>query len=471
MNVAEFCRLMTDHENILTYKGIDFLAARVWDKMSTEWIENFNTSTVEELISFANSSHNEFERRFPASLKELKSTLRKIEYSRKFIQSPTELWEKWTGRKPSAVMQTEFQTITSNGCLRKKIKLKKQHEIDRIIELISQVQTFMDDCSGSQNTVDSVIDIGAGVGHLSRMISLVNKLAVMAVEGNHQFTLLANNLDEKLLQDSNINLASTPLRFTSFVTEEMASKVDDFASNSAIIVGLHCCGDFSSTVLKVFLKSRKARALVLFGCCYHKEFQCFHFLRPDNKEDAQSLEDPQLQTSTVFPLSRKWEGCELSYNLREIACHNNENMASRFDKTNADISRYARAHLEKWIWEVSDSASDRNIGMCSVKCVANETTFEEYIKKALAKRGSHLLDKVLERIPESELSRLVSSFKSSQFDSFDVLRLMFAPAIESAIIDDRISFLQENGVNAECIPLFDPTISPRNLAIIAYKDC
>ncbi|KAF1770592.1 hypothetical protein GCK72_002411 [Caenorhabditis remanei] len=424
----------------------------------------------EELISFANSTHKELECRFPDSLKELKSNLKRLEYSRKFVQSPDKLWEKWTGRKPAASLQTEFRTITSNELLRKKIKLKKQHEIDRIIELISQIQTFMDHESGSQNTIDSVIDFGAGVGHLSRMISLVNKLAVMAVEGNHQFTLSAHNLDEKLLQDSNINLTTTPMRFTSFVTEEMATKVDDFAQNSAIIVGLHCCGDFSSTILKVFLKSRKARALVLFGCCYHKEFQCFHFLNPDNK-DAQTLNDTKLQTSTVFPLSRKWKGCDLSYNHREIACHNNENMASRFGKTSADSSRYARAHLEKWIWEVSDSPSDRNIGMCSVKCVDNKTTFEEYIRKALAKRGNHLLEKVLRIIPKSELSSFVSSFKSSQFDSFDVLRLMFAPAIESAIIDDRISFLQENGVNAQCIPLFDPTISPRNLAIIAYKHC
>lgn len=96
----------------------------------------------------------------------------------------------------------------------------------------------------------------------------------------------------------------------------------------------------------------------------------------------------------MFPLSQKWAGCELSYAAREMACHSNENIAERFP--NVDISRYARAHLEKWIWKVTEDPEDRNIGMCSVKCEEGKTTFEEYIRKAMAKRGSHLVEKVLE---------------------------------------------------------------------------
>lgn len=139
----------------------------------------------------------------------------------------------------------------------------------------------------------------------------------MAVEGNQQvrqnhkylninpkknsfqFTLAANSLDEKLLLDSakigsrieNFNVKSTPIRYTNFVTEDLALKIDDFAVNSAILVGLHCCGDFSSTILKVFQKSEKSKALVLFGCCYHKEFQCFHFLRPENNENEREISE------------------------------------------------------------------------------------------------------------------------------------------------------------------------------------
>uniref|UniRef100_A0A1I7T8S2 DEAD_2 domain-containing protein n=1 Tax=Caenorhabditis tropicalis TaxID=1561998 RepID=A0A1I7T8S2_9PELO len=173
--------------------------------------------------------------------------------------------------------------------------------------------------------------------------------------------------------------------------------------------------------------------------------------------------------STVFPLSRKWNDCELSYLHRETACHSNENLHMRFREENIDISRYGRAHLEKWIRKVSKSPDDHNIGLCSVKCVEGQTTFEEYIRKAMQKRGSHLMNKILEIIPKEELSMHVSSLRSSEFDYFDVLRLMFAPAIESVIIDDRLEFLRENGFEAKCVPLFEPSISPRNLAIVAYK--
>ena len=188
------------------------------------------------------------------------------------------------------------------------------------------------------------------------------------------------------------------MRFTSFVTEEMATKVDDFAQNSAIIVGLHCCGDFSSTILKVFLKSRKARALVLFGCCYHKEFQSFHFLNPDNK-DAQTLnvreyikrntqwlffpgyKTPNFHSFSVkSKMERMWFELQSSRNrlsqqwkhgqsVRQNCklCNSKEKLSTIHCLQSADSSRYARAHLEKWIWEVSDSPSDRNIGMCSVR--------------------------------------------------------------------------------------------------------
>ncbi|PIC51663.1 hypothetical protein B9Z55_002086 [Caenorhabditis nigoni] len=462
MNVAEFCQLITKYKNILDSKSVEFYARRSWDNVDLEWQEFLEEQPVHHLITFANLEGVDFEK-IPESLLDLRTQLRRFEYTRKCVRDPLQLWETWTDAIRSTNLQANFPVITSStGLLRKKMKAKKQHEIDRIIELISQMQLF------ANGIVDSLIDIGAGVGHLSRMVSIHNKLAVMAVEGNHQFTISANGLDEKLVKASAVSQSTMsfherPIRYTDFVTEEMALKVDDFTSNSAILVGLHCCGDFSSTVLKVFLNSQKARFLVLLGCCYHKEFQCFNFFEPDDTQEVSTK-----SKSTVFPLSRKWEGCELSYSSREAACHNNENMDKRFCE-NTDISRYARARLENWIWEISDSPEDRNIGMCSVKCVENETTFDEYIQKAMAKRGSHLLDDVLKVIPKSELSAYVSSFKCSKFDSYDVLRLMFAPAIESAILDDRIAFLQENGIHAECVPLFEPTISSRNLAIVAYK--
>ncbi|CAI2301282.1 unnamed protein product [Caenorhabditis sp. 36 PRJEB53466] len=449
-------------------RSTEHFATNTFEKLDESWKEYLENSTIEDVVALLNSDVASEE--VPESLKSLKLGLKSLEYNRKCIRNPRELWQKWTRSDARDGLESEFRVVaSSNGVIRKRIKAKKQHEIDRIVELIAQIQTFHDDKS---QPIDSLVDIGAGVGHLSRMIALHNKLSVMAVEGNQQFTVAASSLDEKLVEDSrrignadlNLNLDNSPLRFTSFVTEELAAKIDEFAENRAILVGLHCCGDFSSTILKVFRKSRRAKALVLLGCCYHKQFECFHFLHPKTENG----EAPQLSKSSVFPLSQKWAGLELGYVAREIACHNNENVAARLG--NVDLSRYARAHLEKWIWEITDDPDDRNMGMCSVKCEQGKTTFEEYIRKALSKRGNHLLERVLKKVPESELSACVSSLRCPLFDACEILRLLFAPAVESAILDDRVEFLREKGMNAEVVALFEPTVSPRNLAIVAYKD-
>uniref|UniRef100_A0A8R1EF23 Methyltranfer_dom domain-containing protein n=1 Tax=Caenorhabditis japonica TaxID=281687 RepID=A0A8R1EF23_CAEJA len=354
MNRGEFLTILEEYGNVTSTRSIEHFALGTPKSLDGSWKDYLENSSLEEVIALI--TDDKIGASVPDSLKSLKFRLKALEYSRKCVRTPVELWNGWTGENREYGLDSKFKLITStNGLIRKRIKAKKQHEIDRIVELISQIQMFFREKS---EPIDSLVDIGAGVGHLSRMISLKNGLNVMAVEGNQQFTLAANSLDEQLVQktaakmrhfSSDLNFEKSPLRSTNFVTEELASKIDDFAENRAILVGLHCCGDFSSTILKVFQKSEKAKALVLLGCCYHKQFQCFHFLHPDG------------------------------FNL---------------EKT--DISRFARAHLEKWIREISDNPEDWNLGLCSVKCEDEKTTFEDYIRRAMAKRGRYLIERVLE---------------------------------------------------------------------------
>jgi len=59
---------------------------------------------------------------------------------------------------------------------------------------------------------------------------------------------------------------------------------------------------------------------------------------------------------------------------------------------------------------------------------------------------------------------------------FYALRAVLAPVIESYILLDRLLFLKEQGevmggsIAAELVPLFDPSISPRNMAIVAHRE-
>lgn len=51
------------------------------------------------------------------------------------------------------------------------------------------------------------------------------------------------------------------------------------------------------------------------------------------------------------------------------------------------------------------------------------------------------------------------------------LRAALGPLLETLLLLDRLLFLQEQGSSLEAImlPIFDPALSPRNVAIIAKR--
>lgn len=111
----------------------------------------------------------------PASLQTLICCLLSVQYSRECVRNPEELWRSWTGRgrenglnvrngdekmkKILKKFQEVFQVMTANECIRKRIKAKKQHEIDRIVELVSQIQTFYSEKNGEKGKVSGGIQL------------------------------------------------------------------------------------------------------------------------------------------------------------------------------------------------------------------------------------------------------------------------------------------------------------------------
>lgn len=43
--------------------------------------------------------------------------------------------------------------------------------------------------------------------------------------------------------------------------------------------------------------------------------------------------------------------------------------------------------------------------------------------------------------------------------------------LETLILMDRVVYLRENGLDAELVPVFDVTISPRTFAIVVRRKC
>jgi len=93
-------------------------------------------------------------------------------------------------------------------------------------------------------------------------------------------------------------------------------------------------------------------------------------------------------------------------------------------------------------------------------------TFKEYVLKAT--RGLEV------NIPVEALeSELVQSYlqQMDQVVTFYSLRLLVAPLVEMFILLDYLMFVEQHPQvsQAYLVPLFEPSISPRNLILVAHK--
>ncbi|XP_040385242.1 protein RRNAD1 isoform X2 [Oryza brachyantha] len=94
------------------------------------------------------------------------------------------------------------------------------------------------------------------------------------------------------------------------------------------------------------------------------------------------------------------------------------------------------------------------------------TLFKDFTVSGLGRLGCDLV----EDVSLLEIWKDVQPFMEF-IGPFWCLRTALGPLVETYILLDRLLFIQEQGsaIEAYLFPLFDPTMSPRNMAIIAWK--
>ncbi|KAK9937581.1 hypothetical protein M0R45_014360 [Rubus argutus] len=92
--------------------------------------------------------------------------------------------------------------------------------------------------------------------------------------------------------------------------------------------------------------------------------------------------------------------------------------------------------------------------------------FEKYCLSGLCRLG-------LEPLKDTDLHGIWKEVEpfSELIGPYWSLRAAFGPPLETLLLLDRLLFLQEQGSSVEVVmlPIFDPALSPRNVAIIAKK--
>jgi hypothetical protein len=100
-------------------------------------------------------------------------------------------------------------------------------------------------------------------------------------------------------------------------------------------------------------------------------------------------------------------------------------------------------------------------------------TFAAFASAALARVGlptARLGTAELRRFAEEELD---GDFAAAlrRLAVVSAVRALLAPLLESMVLCDQLLFLHERGVRrCAAVPLFEPTRSPRNVAVLALKD-
>jgi len=446
----------------------DFFVDNHWSRMPASWqtvMAQLSQGQLSNFIRF-DSCFTTGSPVLPLELLALRSTVSRLSLTRHPVPGVQDVLDQ-VGVGSDGASKGDHQNSTTHGhwrsyaeeisraggqhknlhnLFRKHVKPKKQHEIARMASLCSSL------CSHYE--IQNVVDVGSGVGHLSRLLSFGHGMRVTSVDGQSNYVDTAEKFDKQLEKSANkkarVLESQGPDHLAAYVDfndknclEKTLGPNEDFG-----IIGLHTCGDLGPSLTNFFCQCDRVRVLAFVGCCH-------------------------MKLTSGFPMSDYVRGCcdltektaSLGYLSRELSCHAIETYVSRLiDSTEAEKLKVHcyRALLEKLI--ANSSRPDLRHSALQRVARSYQLTFQEY-----ALRATKHLDIDL-RLDEK--SELICDLTSQWWNIvvFYSLRLLLAPLIETVVLLDRMLSVQERGFRTALIPIFDPELSPRNHVLVAVKD-
>lgn len=252
------------------------------------------------------------------------------------------------------------------------------------------------------------------------------------------------------------------------------------ASTVFCLSGLHTCGNLAPSCLQIFAKNAAIRTLCNVGCCYHLINEQFA-----NDDDVTSMDDNQPNTASTdtssatfgFPMSSYLRDArqQLGRNARMLASQSLNRTVSSQDLPSTSL--FYRALLENLIQTGTEYGRNPNgfesIQVGRVKNV-DRLTFAEYVVKCAKSKGvPDDLRIEMEALEPDVLNAMYAKcdLERRRMHLFYLLRMTFAPIVESTLMLDRLLYLRTDCriEDAYLVRLFDPVVSPRCVAVVASK--
>ena len=345
--------------------------------------------------------------------------------------------------------------IFSKKVERKHLKPKKVLELELIL---SRIGKFI-----NEHGVSHIVDIGSGVGHMSRFVaSHFKQCKVLRIEAQTELVEKANRIDEKFFQtDEEIRIFSAACKiavdntgisqFTRILKDIDSHNDTSFSESKLLLIGLHPCGNLGSFLLKLYKEYPKCGGIIIISCCYL-------FIDPDEENVG------------GFPLSSHLltNGPQtLSLQLKEQACHNTEFYLTRlFNHLNSDVevSQHWRSIADIFIKK--RDADYLNNCYRFRKRKSNES-FDMFINRNLNCHNFNTLTD--EEINEANQMSKMDNWDCWVYYFVYIVKMFLGVFGESLVLNDRLLCLVEGGFECSVEAIFPPFESPRNLAIISSK--
>lgn len=206
-----------------------------------------------------------------------RSSLSSLEQVHSYLHTENCNTSNYTGKNNWLNLEDNADSLGSlkvpHPVFRKHIKPKKSHELCRLGQTCSIVAKAT--CS------PTVIDIGGGIGHLSRLLTFGYGLNLVCLECNEDLAKQATRLDIQFAEMcAKIGIAvdenSLPVHVTAMLSPDAVNLTDLLNAHSVKLegsyglAGLHTCGDLGPTMIRHFARDPDIRFILAIGCCYMK---------------------------------------------------------------------------------------------------------------------------------------------------------------------------------------------------------
>lgn len=311
------------------------------------------------------------------------------------------------------------------------VKKKKKHEIQIIVPVLKKLK--------DQNRFEYVVDIGGGVGHLSRVLSHYHSIPSISIDRNAGFQ---KNGEERLKKYRKIN-GSKDVTFINinFGNDNDEKKLKEIFTPNSFSLGLHTCGPLANILIQKSI-DHKTSGLLNFGCCYHtlnpnKDFPLSIFYRESN-----------LPSFTLYSLT--------------LATRSHGQMP-RDDYNTKERVKYYRYALHLFLIKHFNKKTFIEVGECNIKTYWGP--FSDYIKTKL------------------DYLKIKHNFSDDDFNNFyidldiqkelrkmwlcNIIRWQLGRVLEIYLLIDRCLYLEEKGYDVLIDEYFKEALSPRNIGILA----